>query len=141
MQDRNNISIISQKYDSINIVIPSNVLKKGYIRFIKLGTFFASKSQGGGRMYPPPCNRPCLSGLNAIKKLLFKNLGHNHIRITSTKYLFRPLKNTFPQLPLVLLCATLVHVNIHINANSNTNYKFAAKVIRLRGMSAKAFRA
>ena len=47
------ISIISYKYvstdDSVNIVIPSNNLKKGYIRLIKLGTFFATKSQGGRR--------------------------------------------------------------------------------------------
>ena len=48
MQD-NNISLISYRIytdDSINIVIPSNDLNEGYIRFIKLGTFFASKSQG-----------------------------------------------------------------------------------------------
>ena len=70
MQDRNNttISIISYKYvncllmdDSFNIVIPSNDLKKGYIQFIKLGTFFfiklrigfTSKSRGGGGAKPP----------------------------------------------------------------------------------------
>ena len=44
--DRNNISIISYKYvvmiDSINVAIPSNDLKKGYIRLTKLGTFIAS---------------------------------------------------------------------------------------------------
>ena len=44
MQGRNNIGIISCKYicndDSINFFIPSNNLKKGYIRFIKLGIFF-----------------------------------------------------------------------------------------------------
>ena len=58
MQDRNNKSLISYKFvpiDSINIVIPSNDLKKGYILFIKLGTFFASKCQGGGgRRFPFP---------------------------------------------------------------------------------------
>ena len=50
MQDRNNIRQFFFKictYDSINIVIRSNDLKKGYIRLFKLGTFFASKSQGG----------------------------------------------------------------------------------------------
>ena len=49
--------------DLLNIVIPSNNLNKGFIRlvklrtfFINLRTFFASKSQGGGPL--PPLKPP-----------------------------------------------------------------------------------
>ena len=79
MQDRNNIHksnfFYICTYDSINIVIPSNDLKKWYIRFIKLGFYFIKLrtffdqigkhfclkiSEGRGRYRPPPHGKPAM---------------------------------------------------------------------------------
>ena len=48
------LQVFSYKYVMMIQLISLFLQMTTYIRFIKLGTFFALKSQGGGRRYPPP---------------------------------------------------------------------------------------